>query len=333
MKANIKLLIALLLGIGGFSGDAAAGSCAAIATQAESAESRGDLDILGKLHLSAKSPASGCDATYAYCLGRRIAGAYLAEAYKRAESGTSDAALKPLLKQARKFGNPWQLLFALAEAEEAGSADDRARFDRAAALYQESINEIKEVDSSGEICPGEQDALPSAKQAKMIFTRATSASRLAMNFVVPPTMRNGDTGGNFIDSFRGFTPTKRPLPVTFDYDRATLNPKGIEAAAFLLEFLNKKKVHAIHLTGHTDDKGSYGYNCGLSYRRLDTVKAYLKDGGFYGEITIEPLGEFVEVELDDPGRHSVEERRELNRRVELQLDPSAVSRWKGKTCG
>ena len=333
MKAKSTLIAALFLVICGTSGEAATGSCDAIAAQADSAESRGDLDGLKRLYERANSSQSGCGTTYSYCLGRRIAGAYLTEAYKRAESGTSESALKPLLEQARAFGNPWQLLFALAEAEEAGSADDRARFDRAAAFYQETINEIKEIEIAGEICPGERGALPSKKRAKMIFSRATSASRLAMNFVVPPTMRNGNTGGIFIDSFRGFTPSRRPVPVTFDYNQASLNPKGYSAAAFLLKFLKIKHATEVHLTGHTDDKGSESYNCGLSRKRLDTVKAYLEDGGYYGKVTVEPLGEFVTVELDDSSRYSDEERRELNRRVELQLVPSTVAYRKGRTCG
>ncbi len=66
---------------------------------------------------------------------------------------------------------------------------------------------------------------------------------------------------------------------------------------------------------------------------VNTVKAYLKDGGFYGKVTVEPLGEFVTVELDDPSRYSDEERRELNRRVELQLVPSTIAYPKGRTCG
>src|SRR5690606_31097502 len=81
-----------------------------------------------------------------------------------------------------------------------------------------------------------------------------------------------------------------PVPLMFVYNEATLTPEGERAAALLLEYLTLKRLSAVELTGHADERGSDAYNYDLSRERLDTVAKLLKDGGYTGQLTLTPKG-------------------------------------------
>ncbi len=67
------------------------------------------------------------------------------------------------------------------------------------------------------------------------------------------------------------------LPVQFEYNKATLNKAGREQAAQLGEALMDGAFAESHFTllGHTDSRGSKGYNLDLSKARAKAVKEFL----------------------------------------------------------
>lgn len=294
-----------------------AGSCETIARDFQKSLDSKNLAGLRAALNRARDPASQCRPGYAYCLGRRGALGALEMAYARSRAGESDAALKPLLTQALSMGTPWQVLFAAAEAEEAGDKSDAKRYDRAARHYQSVLEEL----SLEPICPGEQALRPSGKEAALLFERTALAQLLSEEFVDPPRYRCGedDYGWLFSGAVCGYAPKSRPLPLQFRYGSAEFTHKGERTAAFLLDYLKKKRVQAIRLTGHTDTKGSETYNLRLSRQRLEAVKKFLAGGGYAGAVTLEPKGESIPFALTDPGRYSGEEIDRINRRVELYL--------------
>lgn len=118
----------------------------------------------------------------------------------------------------------------------------------------------------------------------------------------------------------GATPLVRkaiPVPITFIFNESTLTEDGRKAAALLLEYLQIKKFPKVSLTGHADERGTDELNMALSRERLATVKRFLRDSGFEGELELVPKGEsepFAGVERSEYER---EDLYQLDRRVEL----------------
>lgn len=110
-----------------------------------------------------------------------------------------------------------------------------------------------------------------------------------------------------------------PVPIMFVYNEATLTPEGRRAAALLLEYLTLKKLDAVELTGHADERGSDAYNYELSRERLDAVAVLLKDGGYAGTLKLTPKGKTEPYMGVDRSAYRGEALYQLDRRVELRL--------------
>lgn len=109
-----------------------------------------------------------------------------------------------------------------------------------------------------------------------------------------------------------------PVPMTFVFDEATLTPEGEKTARLLLEYLLLKKFTSITLSGHADERGTAEYNMELSRRRLDTVSAVLRDGGYRGKMNLVPKGATEPFTGVDRSKFSRDDLMQLDRRVELR---------------
>jgi outer membrane protein OmpA-like peptidoglycan-associated protein len=69
------------------------------------------------------------------------------------------------------------------------------------------------------------------------------------------------------------------LEINFEYNSAVISPKAIPQVNALADALSSSdlKGATFMLAGHTDAKGGDTYNQGLSERRADAVRAYLKE--------------------------------------------------------
>ncbi|WP_439541868.1 OmpA family protein [Hyphomicrobium sp.] len=110
-----------------------------------------------------------------------------------------------------------------------------------------------------------------------------------------------------------------PVPIMFVYNEATLTPEGQHAASLLLEYLTLKRLSAVELTGHADERGTSEYNMDLSRDRLATVSDLLKNGGYSGELKLTPKGKSEPFMGVDRHHYSGEALFQLDRRVELRV--------------
>jgi outer membrane protein OmpA-like peptidoglycan-associated protein len=110
-----------------------------------------------------------------------------------------------------------------------------------------------------------------------------------------------------------------PAPITFVYDEANFTPAGRKEAALLTEFLRRRQLDSITLTGHADERGSDEFNMELSRRRLDTVARFLREAGYTGKLVLVPKGRREPFPIADRDRLPKEDAFQLDRRVELHL--------------
>jgi outer membrane protein OmpA-like peptidoglycan-associated protein len=110
-----------------------------------------------------------------------------------------------------------------------------------------------------------------------------------------------------------------PVPIMFVYNEATLTSEGKRAADLLLEYLTLKRLGAVELTGHADERGTNQYNFDLSRERLDAVSQILRQGGYAGELKLTPKGKTEPYEGVNRTAYKGEALYQLDRRVELRV--------------
>ena len=112
-----------------------------------------------------------------------------------------------------------------------------------------------------------------------------------------------------------------PVPITFVFNETTFTADGHKAVELLLEYLQLKHFPRVSMTGHADERGTREFNMELSRERLDAVAAYLRKGGYEGELSLVPKGETEPFTGVDRSQYSGEELYQLDRRVELTTTP------------
>lgn len=112
------------------------------------------------------------------------------------------------------------------------------------------------------------------------------------------------------------------LALYFEYDQAQLHPRAQKQLEIVAGLLKSDPGKKLHITGHTDAKGTDDYNLRLSLSRADTVKRQLSALGVSEAQIIttaagkaQPLSPNQKADgSDDP------EGRSKNRRAEIFLD-------------
>ncbi len=110
-----------------------------------------------------------------------------------------------------------------------------------------------------------------------------------------------------------------PVPIMFVYNQATLTPEGERAAELLLEYLLLKRLDAVELTGHADERGTHNYNFDLSRERLEAVSRILTNGGYKGKLKLTPKGKTEPFKGIDRKKYRGEALYQFDRRVELRV--------------
>jgi len=109
--------------------------------------------------------------------------------------------------------------------------------------------------------------------------------------------------------------------VTFDVDSSSIKSHSFSSLEKVSDVIVKYGSTA-EIVGHTDSTGSDSYNQGLSERRASSVKDYLVNNGVPGSlISYRGLGESQPRANNDSASG-----RQLNRRVELYVQPSDATR-------
>jgi outer membrane protein OmpA-like peptidoglycan-associated protein len=103
--------------------------------------------------------------------------------------------------------------------------------------------------------------------------------------------------------------------ILFDYDKALLKSDAKQGLNDLVTILKKYPDTNIEIQGHTDNKGSDGYNEELSMRRANGVMMYLVDKG----ITTSRMNPKAYGEKSPKYTNDTEDGRSQNRRVEFLI--------------
>jgi outer membrane protein OmpA-like peptidoglycan-associated protein len=66
-----------------------------------------------------------------------------------------------------------------------------------------------------------------------------------------------------------------PADILFDFDKAEIRPSAAHALHQVADLVRTRATGPVRVEGHTDSKGSAGYNQVLSKRRADAVRLWL----------------------------------------------------------
>ena len=109
--------------------------------------------------------------------------------------------------------------------------------------------------------------------------------------------------------------TVRLKNIYFDFDKTTLKPESFAELNKVVDFLKQNPKVSIEIAGHTDGKGSEGYNLTLSQGRSQSVVNYLVSQGIdASRLNAHGYGKSKPIDTND-----TEEGRANNRRVEFTV--------------
>lgn len=114
-----------------------------------------------------------------------------------------------------------------------------------------------------------------------------------------------------------------PADVLFDFDKADLRPDALPTLQKAAELIQSYPRAPLRVVGHTDSKGSDGYNDTLSQRRSQAVAQALQErtgrsAAVQGRGKREPVAANTTPDgQDDPAG------RQRNRRVQILIEPPA----------
>lgn len=322
---NLALVALLLLAMVSPAPAEETSTCAGAIQQVSAVRTEGRTEEF--FEALAAATTAGCSEAELRCLGDSLALGQLEATYKASDEGTGT---EPLIHSAEKgltFGAPWQLETALGDLYlELGRAGGGGPAYSSAALhYQQAMIAIGEP----VVCAAFGEApRPATAEVEGIYRRLSAALLLADPLRVVTT-RCAPCEWLFLSGVGEFVPHSRPLPITFELGSDEPTQEGLTAIAALLECLRAGGETRIELTGHADLTGSSAANLRLSRRRLEAVRQRLKDGGFTGEVLIDPRGE-TEPFVAEAGFFSQDDERRLGRRIELKaIDGEMAGRCEG----
>lgn len=220
----------------------------------------------------------------------------------QAETQSGDAKIMHL-EEALKFGGTWEYQVALGEALVANND-----FGAGAMHLQNAINRVNDNPNEGTI---------DRETALRLVRLASQAMALSETPVDVPPTRNGNTGGIFSKSVRGFEVVEVDVHVTFEFDSTEFTPEGSELARQMADAMIQQAPEEITLEGHTDPQGSEDYNFGLSQQRAEAMRVFLLEAGFQGKINVVARGEEEPPVLEANLTVNEEQTFKLARRVEL----------------
>ncbi len=199
---------------------------------------------------------------------------------------------------------PWQVLDALGDINR-----DRKDYEAAARYYQMALE-----DSDNRTLTPDWMAPDATYIARL--DRMATEMRLAAPKPVNLAMR-----GACKVNFRGVSLKKKSAPVRYVFGTAEFTPEGIDAAKDLSQCLKSVKPAAITLIGHTDPIGAAADNRTLSVARAEALANYLVAEGYEGTWQVVGKGEDEPFKPDDASVYDEETLNQLNRRVEVDLEP------------
>ncbi len=88
-------------------------------------------------------------------------------------------------------------------------------------------------------------------------------------------------------------------PVYFGYDADNISRSSRDAIQTNANCIRSRSVRAVHLTGHTDSRGTEEYNLALGDRRARAVQQFLRSLGVTAPVTVSSMGEELAQGFDE----------------------------------
>jgi peptidoglycan-associated lipoprotein len=116
-----------------------------------------------------------------------------------------------------------------------------------------------------------------------------------------------------------------PLPCTltrvhFDFDSTLLDAAARDALSLTARCIAQKRIPAVVIEGHADERGTEAYNITLGQRRAEGVRGFLQKLGVGANIEAVSYGEAYPIE-----RSETEQAWYANRRAELRSPGEKLS--------
>jgi outer membrane protein OmpA-like peptidoglycan-associated protein len=260
-----KLPVALFL-VGLFPGQTLACAAYDAVVAAVEADDRAEVTRLHDVLAADET----CDAAI-----RDWAGVYLARQHVREglDTARTHEARRAALQAALSLETHWRTLSELGRLEWS-----EKNYAEAADFLRRALTEIAEGNQDHEAQPADITAL------RNLYTDALALSGEAV--------ASADAASElFRTDYRGFMVEETPLPITFHYDSTEFDAQGRRYARQLRDHLLTHNPPRIELDGHTDPRGGETYNLELSVARAETVRRFLLEGGYAGEIAVRGFGE------------------------------------------
>lgn len=109
-------------------------------------------------------------------------------------------------------------------------------------------------------------------------------------------------------------------PVLFAFNDAGISPSQMQAADSVTQILKANPALKVYIAAHTDSRGSFAYNIGLSDRRAAAVRRYLLSKGVpASKIISKGLGESELLNECSDGVTCTEDQHGINRRVNMRI--------------
>jgi OOP family OmpA-OmpF porin len=224
-------------------------------------------------------------------------------AVRNFRSGQTVSMQEPILQEALRVGEVWQVLDMM------GQIRLQARdYAGATVFFQRALNDMNDATTGA---PPPPEAV-----IRRVHAMAAQSQMLAPD-ATPPRDRTGRPGGLGLASVRNVEIRRVPQPIQFEFGSARMTPSGERAAERLLDILIQQAPASVTLVGHTDPVGSPERNVALSLERARAVKQFLESRGFRGEIRVEGRGPNEPLEIIDPDQYTEAQRHQMLRRVEL----------------
>jgi outer membrane protein OmpA-like peptidoglycan-associated protein len=237
---------------------------------------------------------------------RRLASRTLTELAQAQETNMTPDDYLRHLAMARHIGQVWQTLLAIANVYY-----DAHQYEQASLAYQEAFT------AEDEVYPDE----PKPPRATINWTYERAAETQMLAPTIAPPKRDGSPGG--VDAIlepggaRNLDVVARPLPVTFETDKAEMTADGKSFATQWWESLRSGTFPDLLLVGHTDRRASDAYNDPLSVRRAEALGKFLKSAGFTGTIRTLGFGKRCPVQFSSGANYTQEQQWQILRRVDV----------------
>ena len=196
------------------------------------------------------------------------------------------------------------------------------RFAEAAQQFDDAIEIVKNetLTASAPEKIEIQTLIDRAAQARLLEANLGSEHQPPSYVKTVSDKRDGKLGGLFSPSVRGIVPHALPLPIIFDFDKATLTPVGEDAVRDLIRAVQEQQPPKIIVVGHTDPRGGEEYNVKLSHDRAAAVAAFMHDNGVDIPIEASGVGASEPLKIEDSAGLTSDDIYALNRRVEWLRD-------------